>query len=105
MNNATLLDNLVPVSEFSHGGASRQFARVGDGNPVIVMKNNRPSAVIISPDDYKRFLNAQEDLALYAEAQERLDRAEGHFLSHEEAFGDKGFQYTDADLDDVEFER
>ncbi|PJM74032.1 prevent-host-death family protein [Bifidobacterium primatium] len=83
----SILDNLVPVSEFSHGGASRAFNRVGDGNPVVVMKNNKPSAVIISPDDYRRFTEAEENFALYLEAQERLKNDDGTLLSPEEVFG------------------
>ncbi|PLS30179.1 toxin-antitoxin system subunit antitoxin [Bifidobacterium margollesii] len=57
-----------------------------------------------SSDDYKRYTAAEEDFALYLEAQERLKRADGRFLSHEEVFGDKGFDFTDAELNDVEFE-
>ena len=42
MDTATLIDNIVPISTFNQGGASKAFARVSDGSPVIVLKNNKP---------------------------------------------------------------
>ena len=89
MPNATaLLDNLVPVSQFNHGGASKAFSRVGEGNPVVVLKNNEPTAVIITPDDYKRLTEAAEDFALLQEATARLNRPGVRFLTEAEAFKD-----------------
>ena len=65
------LDNLVSVSELSHGGVSKTLSRVGDNNPIVVMRNNKPAAIVISPDDYRRLTEAEEDFALYLEAEER----------------------------------
>ena len=42
----SLLDNLVPASDFTHGKAAQAFARVGVGNPVIVVKRSVPAAVL-----------------------------------------------------------
>ena len=64
MDTATLIDNIVPISTFNQGGASKAFARVSDGSPVIVLKNNKPSAIIISPEDFKKYDEAMEDLGL-----------------------------------------
>ena len=104
MSGADLLDRLVPVSEFNHGGASKAFNSVSDGNPLVVLKNNKPSAVIISPDDYRRLTEAQEDFALYLEAKERLEHADGEYLTHEQVFGEPAFDYSDAELADVEID-
>ena len=46
------LDNLVSVSELSHGGVSKTLSRVGNNNPIVVMRNNKPAAGVISPDEY-----------------------------------------------------
>lgn len=84
-NASTLLDNLVPISAFNHGGASKAFAQVTRNNPVVVLKNNSPVAIIISPDDYKRLTEAAEDLILHQGSAVRLS-ASSHTLTEEEAF-------------------
>ncbi|OZG66209.1 prevent-host-death family protein [Bifidobacterium hapali] len=104
MDSVSLLDHLIPVSEFNHGGASKAFNSVSDGNPLIVLKNNKPSVVIISPNDYRKLTEAQEDFALYLEAKERIANANGEYLTHEDVFGEPAFNYSDADLADVEID-
>lgn len=71
------LDNLVSVSELSHGGVSKTLSRVGNNNPIVVMRNNKPAAGVISPDDYRRLTEAEEDFALYLEAEERMKKGTG----------------------------
>lgn len=68
------LDNLVSVSELSHGGVSKTLSRVGNNNPIVVMRNNKPAAGVISPDEYRRLTEAEEDFALYLEAEERMKK-------------------------------
>lgn len=46
-----MLDNLVPISDFSHGKGSTAFSKVGDDNPVVVLKHNKPAFVIVTPDE------------------------------------------------------
>lgn len=82
------LDNLVSVSELSHGGVSKTLSRVGDNNPIVVMRNNKPAAIVISPDDYRRLTEAEEDFALYLEAEERMKRDDdGTRLGMDDVFG------------------
>lgn len=98
MSNTVSLDKLVSISELSHGGVGRAISRVGDGDPVVVMKNNKPAAVIITPDDYRRFTEAEEDFALYLDAEERMASDDGARYTMEDAFGhdyrpvDDGFE-------------
>lgn len=87
MTVAKLLSNMVPISTLNHGGASKTLEQVSDGNPVVVLKNNQPAAVIITPSDYTRLTEAEEDFALYQEAMERLQHDNGHRLTREEVFG------------------
>ena len=82
------LDNLVSVSELSHGGVSRTLGRVSDDNPVVVMRNNKPAAVVITPEDYKRFTEAEENFALYLEAVERMKADDGERLDVTDVFGE-----------------
>ena len=73
------LDNLVSVSELSHGGVSKTLSRVGDNNPIVVMRNNKPAAIVISPDDYRRLTEAEEE--------ERMKRDDGTRLGMDDVFG------------------
>ena len=81
------LDNLVSVSELSHGGAGKTLSRVGDNNPIVVMRNNKPAAGVISPDEYRRLTEAEEDFALYLEAEERMKKGDGTRLGMDDVFG------------------
>lgn len=87
MTGTISLDNLVSISELSHGGASRALSRISDNNPVVVMRNNKPAAVVITPEDYKRYTEAEEDFALYLEAADRMNHDDGARLSMDDVFG------------------
>ena len=70
MSAASILDSMVSVTSLNHGGASKALSQ--DNHPVVVLKNNQPSAVIITPADYRRLTQAEENFALYRKAVERL---------------------------------
>lgn len=91
------LDNLVSVSDLSHGGVSRTLNQVSDNNPVVVMRNNKPSAIIISPEDFKRYTQAEENFALYLEAVERDNEDGGTRRTMDDVFG-KGYTPVDDDF-------
>ena len=102
---ADVLDSLVPITQFNRGQASRIFDRLRDERQIIVLKNNQPAAIILSPEEYARFASLEEDYALLLEATERLGRNSGKSSSLEEVMKELGI--TDADLDkigDVEIE-
>lgn len=103
---ADIIDNIVPISDFSRGKASQTFARVADDTPVIVLKNNAPIAVITSPSEYSRLAQIEEDYYLLAEALERLARNEKpESLSFDEVMAEYGITDDDIDsADEVEFE-
>lgn len=81
MSATIALDNIMSISELSHGGVSKAVSRVEDGNPIVVMRNNKPAAIIISPDDYRAYTEAKDDLDLYVEASERMNRDDGTRLN------------------------
>ena len=61
---ANMTDNLVPVSDFSQGKAGKIFNDVFQNNKeYIVLRNNQPTAVVLSVHEYK-------------ETQEKIDRLE-----------------------------
>lgn len=81
------LDNLVSVSELTTEGSARRSAGWGNNNPIVVMRNNKPAAIVISPDDYRRLTEAEEDFALYLEAEERMKKGDGTRLGMDDVFG------------------
>lgn len=66
------IDNLVPVTLFNKGQAARIFDRVKTERQLVVLKNNAPSAVIISPDEYMRLTEIEENYYLLELANSRL---------------------------------
>ena len=71
------LNSLVSITQFNKGQASRIFDRLNTEKQLIVLKNNVPSAVIISPEEYIRLSEIAEDYYLLTEAQMRLKNNEG----------------------------
>ena len=53
MTEKNLLNNLVSVTMFNQGQASKIFNRLQD-------ENNVPTAVLLSPDEYDRLLSRAE---------------------------------------------
>ena len=74
-----------PCPNSATEGPARRSA--GYNNPIVVMRNNKPAAGVISPDDYRRLTEAEEDFALYLEAEERMKRDDGTRLGMDDVFG------------------
>ena len=55
-----LLNDLVSVTMFNQGQASKIFNRLHDEKQIVVLKNNVPTAVLLSPDEYDRLLSLAE---------------------------------------------
>ena len=101
-----ILDRIVPISDFSRGKAGAAFGMVADNKPVVVMRRNKPSYVVVTPDDYREGEQAKEDLALLLLA---LDRVRGFdpkkAINPEDSMGEFGITQADLDeLPEVEFE-
>lgn len=111
MGVSAVLDNIVPASDFTHGKAAAAFDRVKVGSPVIVVKRSVPSAVIITPDEYREYealRQAREDAADLALAEERLSRWDGDtskLISHDDLMDELGITQEEIDaMPEVEFE-
>lgn len=100
MSNSSLsaaMNCLVSQTDFSKGKASEIFRRVGSQKRVIVMKNNKPSAVILSPEEYARLSEYEEDAQLLALAEKRLTESNGKLYSREEVMKELGITQEDLD--------
>lgn len=64
-------ERLVPVSDFSQGKAGKIFSDVAENNnEYIVLKNNQPTAVLLSVKEYKE---TQEKLAKLETLLEKIE--------------------------------
>lgn len=69
---SNVLNSLIPITQFNRGQASRIFDRLHSEKQLVVLKNNQPTAVILSPAEYQRLSEIEEDYYLLLEAGERL---------------------------------
>ena len=69
---ADILNSLVPITQFNRGQASRIFDRLHTERRLVVLKNNQPEAIILSPTEFSRLSEIEENYLLLLEAVERL---------------------------------
>ena len=69
---ADIMNSLIPITLFNRGQASRIFDRLQSESQLVVLKNNQPAAVILSPEEFYRLNEIEEDYVLLLEAVRRL---------------------------------
>ena len=102
---ANILNSLVPITQFNRGQASRIFDRLHTESQLVVLKNNQPAAVILSPEEYARLSEIEEDYLLLIEATKRLADNNAPTTPMDEVMKELGI--TDEEIDaaeDVEIE-
>lgn len=98
-----MLDSIVPISRFNKGEASKIFDEVDKTGVKIVVKNNIPTGVIISPEKYKELMEEIEDYHLYVEAEKRIKNTKNNkYTSQEDLMVELGI--TQEDLESIEVE-
>ncbi len=85
-----LLNGMVPITQFNRGQASRIFDRLQSEKRLIVLKNNQPAAVILSPAEYSRLNDVEEDYYLLLEATARIAKNNAPTLSTVEIMQELG---------------
>ena len=93
---ADILDSLVPITQFNRGQASRIFDRLHTENRLIVLKNNQPAAIILSPSEFQRLSKIEEDYTLLLEATRRLKEDSSPTSSRKELMSE--LYISEADL-------
>ena len=98
------LFDTVPITKFNRGQAGKIFGEVKSTNGIkIVMKNNEPEVVLLSPDRYNKLADAYKDMQefkLYQKVAERIKNDSGITYTHEEVMEKLGL--TEQDLEDWE---
>lgn len=100
------IENTVSISQFNRGQAGKIFEDVKQSGAKVVMKNNVPECVLMSPESYIALLDALEDTQLQVLAMERLANYDPEKLISQEEINRK-YGITQEELDameDVEFE-
>lgn len=100
------IKNTVPITQFNRGLAGKIFEDVKKQGAKVVMKNNSPECVLMSPEEYLNLMEELEDAKLCAMAHQRLENfAPQDAIPAENVYQKLGI--TDADLagyDEVELE-
>lgn len=95
MSTTNILDRLVPITQFNRGKASRVFDRLHNEKQLIVLKNNQPAAIILSPEEYERLNETEEDYSLLLEAVKRLEDNTAPTISMKEIMNEFGISDDD----------
>ena len=98
METITKIKDTVPISMFNDGMADEIFEEVRRSGTKVVMKNNIPECVLMSPEDYVRMSDNYNDAKLLAIAEERWKEFDSSKLISQEEF-DKMFGITEKDLE------
>ena len=101
---ADILDSLVPITQFNRGQASKIFDRLHSENRLIVLKNNQPAAIILSPSEFQRLSEIEEDYTLLLEATRRLKEDSSSTSSREDVMSELGISEADLAAGDVVME-
>lgn len=101
---ANLLQSLIPISQFNRGQAAKIFDRLHSERELIVLKNNQPSAIILSPEEYTRLIEIEEDYFLLLEANKRMeDKENSKTVSFDSVMSNLGINQDELlDMEDVD---
>lgn len=78
MSGATVpLSTMVPISVFSRGHASQAFSQVQNGQPVTVLRNNKPTYIIINEHDYEHYAQLEQEVEALRNEQARWQAEHG----------------------------
>ena len=100
------IENTISISLFNRGLAGKIFSDVRRTGAKVVMKNNAPECVLLSPEEYVQLMDAVNDAKLLTLAAERLDKFDPKaVVSSDEVYQHMGITDADlADYDEVELE-
>ncbi|EQJ49164.1 type II toxin-antitoxin system family protein [Clostridioides difficile P25] len=102
---ANMLNTIVPISRFNKGEANKIFDEVKKSGSKIVVKNNIPTCVLITPEKYEEMINAIEDYKLLLETEKRMKNInEEELISQSELMKDLDISEKDLENIEVDFE-
>ena len=100
------IKNTVSISLFNRGLAGKVFQEVRKSGAKIVIKNNEPECVLLSPEEYMRLMDEVNDARLLEIAVARMQNYDPETaIPAEEVYRNLGITENDlAGSDEVEIE-
>ena len=89
------LDSFIPISRFNKGEAGKIFEEVRHSGYKIVMKNNKPACVMLTPERYQQMMALIENQYLLALAEERLANGTSKTYAAQEIYDQLGIDEND----------
>ena len=81
--NASTLQSLVSISQFSKGQATKVFDRLRNESQLVVLKNNKPAAILLSPEEFSRLAEIEENYGLKTTAIVTMAEVVEHLYNRE----------------------
>ena len=102
---STVIRSIVPITRFNRGEASKIFDEVESSGMKIVVKNNKPACVLLSPERYDEIMEMLSDQILFREAEMRMaNTADSELLTQDEMMAVLGISKEDLEDIDVEID-
>jgi len=99
----SIMQSIIPISRFASGEADKIFDEVSNTGVKIVIRNDQPACVLLSPKDYDALIEMLSDQLLLSEAEERMrTNNDSNNLSHEDVL--RKFGITEDELSDIDVE-
>lgn len=92
-----IINSIVPISRFNKGEAGKIFDEVTKRGVKVVIKNNIPTCVLISPNDYEDMLEELRNYKLYVETEKRLNNSNYKTMSEKDVIDNLGISEEDID--------
>lgn len=100
-----MLKTMIPISRFNKGEANKIFEEVEKTGTKIVVKNNKPACVLLSPSKYETLMEMLSDYILLEEADRRMENYDpSESLTQEQMMWEFGIGQEELDEMDVELE-
>lgn len=100
-----MLKTMIPISRFNKGEANKIFDEVETTGTKIVVKNNKPACVLISPAQYESLMEMLSDYVLREEAETRMEHYDSsENRTQEQMLREFGITQSELDAMDVELE-
>lgn len=98
-----IINSIVPISRFNKGEANKIFSEVSKTGYKVVVKNNKPTCILITPERYEEMMEIIEDYALLFEAESRVKSSQkGDYISQDTLLKNLGID--EEDFGDIEVE-
>ena len=98
-----IINSIVPISRFNKGEANKIFSEVSKTGYKVVVKNNKPTCILITPERYEEMMEIIEDYALLSEAESRVKSSQkGDYISQDTLLKNLGID--EEDFGDIEVE-